>query len=271
VTAGGATAGGATTGGVDASGDGAPGSPEGGGGSTGGTWAGGTTEGLNGGSNLPSAGRLSAGQWSDLDDWVYWRLLMDFWSHLEVQWGFDTQHRIAVTATDFSGEPVVDAEVRAEDPQTGDLLWSARTDNKGRANAFVGLHGQQPPTSVRIEVRHGSSAPAVAFTAASSDELVEVAVVIEADLALPILDLMIVLDTTSSMADEAAYLAAELADVVQSVQAVQGADLEIRSSAVFYRDQGDQYVTKVTPFAPGIVHIVGVLQSESIAAGGDYP
>ena len=49
------------------------------------------------------------------------------------------------------------------------------------------------------------------------------------------------------MGDEMTYLQSELKDIVRRVRAVEPG-LDIRLSVVFYRDRGDEFITKSLPF-----------------------
>ncbi|MFP3599961.1 VWA domain-containing protein, partial [Chryseobacterium sp. SIMBA_029] len=63
-----------------------------------------------------------------------------------------------------------------------------------------------------------------------------------------ILDLAFVVDATGSMGDEISYLQSELLDVLRKVE-TNLKNTEVRYGSVFYRDKGDEYVTRKFDFS----------------------
>lgn len=84
------------------------------------------------------------------------------------------------------------------------------------------------------------------------------------------LDLMLVIDTTGSMGDEIAYLQSELRSIIGAIS-TKHRDLDIRVGFVFYRDIGDEYVTRTVAFDRDIGRVQGVLARQNANGGGDYP
>lgn len=84
------------------------------------------------------------------------------------------------------------------------------------------------------------------------------------------LDLGFLVDATGSMGDEMAFLQSELKDIIRRVRAVEP-DLDIRLSVVFYRDRGDDFITKSLPFTRDIDEAVSFIAGTSASGGGDYP
>src|SRR5215204_3243630 len=84
------------------------------------------------------------------------------------------------------------------------------------------------------------------------------------------LDVGFLVDATGSMGDEMKYLQSELTEIVRRVRAVEP-DLDIRVSVVFYRDRGDDFVTKSLPFTRRVETAVSFIAGTSADGGGDYP
>lgn len=84
------------------------------------------------------------------------------------------------------------------------------------------------------------------------------------------LDIAIVLDTTSSMADEIQYLQAELDTIATSVKA-KFPDTTPRFGLVVYRDQSDEYLTRSVEFTADVAAFRASLAQQSAAGGGDIP
>src|SRR5688572_27360585 len=83
-------------------------------------------------------------------------------------------------------------------------------------------------------------------------------------------DIGFLVDATGSMGDEMTFLQSELKDIVRRVRAVEP-DLDIRMSVVFYRDRGDQFVTKALPFTRSADEAVAFISGTSADGGGDFP
>jgi len=212
------------------------------------------------------SGQLTAGEWSDLENWEFWRGLVDDsslpWGEIETGWGFDTAHRVPVQLN-WGEDRAVDVEVRLVD-ETDAVLWTARTDNHGHAELFA------PSGSdllLRVEVDDGGFLVTEPNVVVGSQERIEIQVE-EVQAPQALLDLMFVIDTTGSMSDELTYLEAELADVVQRVKSI---GIDLRLSVNFYRDEGDAYEVRSFPFTRNMGQVQSQLSDQSASGGGDYP
>lgn len=86
----------------------------------------------------------------------------------------------------------------------------------------------------------------------------------------PRLELGLLIDATGSMQDEMSYLQAELRDIVARVQP-RGAPLDVRISVVYYRDRGDEFVTRSMEFTDDVDATVAFLSATRAGGGGDTP
>lgn len=84
------------------------------------------------------------------------------------------------------------------------------------------------------------------------------------------LDVGFLVDATGSMGDEMTFLKSELKDIVRRVSAVEP-EMDIRVSVVFYRDRGDDFITKSLPFTRRVDDAVSFIAETSAGGGGDYP
>lgn len=213
----------------------------------------------------PAAGRLTAGRWSDRDDWDRWQeLLAPGSSHHTMldAWNVGRLERVAVRLRGHEHVPA-DAEVLLEDGQ-GHRLWQARTDNHGRADLYL-----PPGASARLTVRapDGRTLATRQVHAGEQHELR-----LGEDLAVAsALDVMFVVDTTGSMGDELAYLQAELTDIVDRVRRDSAQALTVRTSVGFFRDAGDDYVVRSYPFTTELHETLRQLRAEHASGGGDQP
>lgn len=83
------------------------------------------------------------------------------------------------------------------------------------------------------------------------------------------LDVALVIDTTGSMADELTYLQAELDSIATRVTEAYP-DADTRWALIVYRDDGDEYVTRVFDFTT-LEPMRASLREQSAGGGGDYP
>jgi hypothetical protein len=85
-----------------------------------------------------------------------------------------------------------------------------------------------------------------------------------------LLDISLVIDTTGSMGDEITYLQTELDAISKSIQD-RYPDAEQRWSLIAYRDEGDDFVTRVFDFTDDLAELRSNLNAQSAGGGGDFP
>jgi hypothetical protein len=82
-------------------------------------------------------------------------------------------------------------------------------------------------------------------------------------------DILFVVDATGSMTDEIEYLKSELLNVIESVNEL-NSQLNLRTGSVFYRDEGDEYLTRVSPFSGNAAQTQAFINNQHADGGGDY-
>jgi hypothetical protein len=164
-------------------------------------------------------------------------------------------------------DPVVDESVSLED-SSGQVLWESRTNNEGVAQLFPSLLADQngPFTLTIGDDENPTTVDSIVFPIVQPFDIH-----VGAPHPEEILDLMFVVDTTGSMDDELHYLQYELADVISRSRAELIGDTSIRLSVNFYRDEGDEYVTRSFPFTSSISEGINLMADQSASGGGDYP
>nr|WP_262698304.1 T9SS type A sorting domain-containing protein [Chryseobacterium sp. G0162] len=73
------------------------------------------------------------------------------------------------------------------------------------------------------------------------------------------------------MGDEITYLQSELLDVLKKVEKKLANTTDVRYGSVFYRDQGDEYVTREFDFSDKAVNLVNFIKKQRAGGGGDFP
>ena len=219
----------------------------------------------NGGQSEP--GVITAGEWSDLDNWEFWKGLLEKDSiGIQDMWRFYTQNRYTFEIKDKNLLPVVDATISLFEGEA--LLWQARTDNAGKAELWANLYEQISQVGDKVIIEYQNQQ----YT------ITDVQIAIKNNINLPVstsekpdvVDIAFVVDATGSMSDELEYLKTELLDVTSRIQA-NDASLQLRTGAVFYRDEGDEYLTRVANLDGNELKTIEFIKAQSADGGGDYP
>ncbi len=84
-------------------------------------------------------------------------------------------------------------------------------------------------------------------------------------------DIVFIMDTTGSMGDEIEMLRDTVYSIYMRLKDFNSGNIELRFGMVLYRDQGDEYVTRVVPFTGKIEKLQEDLFKVSAGGGGDYP
>lgn len=219
----------------------------------------------------PQPGQLTAGEWSDLDNWDFWRGLAapdSPWLTEFDHWDYDTSVRLPVLALAGETDPAVDLAVVVRDAE-GVILWEARTNNEGEAELWPALDPETVDLALPLSIEAGNASVQVDTL---PDETAIDPYVLDVGGAGSAtgLDVMFVVDTTGSMQDELDYLKAELGDVITRVDEEVGGDLELRLSVNFYRDHGDDYVVQPFPFTTDVDTALAQIAAQSADGGGDW-
>lgn len=210
---------------------------------------------------LPAAGKLTAGEVNDFAKWALWPDIIGG-SHREyvAKWGLSASHRYTAQVTNRDGYPLAGITVRLTGPK-GRILFSAVTDNTGKAELWNGLIGQPVEGNLTLE--------ADGTRIAASRTTLNLFVLDRPCAAPQVADVFFVFDATGSMGDELRYLQAEMKDVVRRSQsAVEG--LTIRTGALVYRDFGDEYLTRIARLSNDIERTQSFIDRQEAGGGGDY-
>jgi Mg-chelatase subunit ChlD len=227
----------------------------------------------NGNGSTQQPGVITAGEWNDLRNWTFWTQLMDTvrWREMQGKWKFYPREPLQVVLLDNAGKPVVDATVLLRTPN-GQVRWSSRTDNAGSAICMPilfeeHLQSSLSPTGLLVVARvNGTDYPLGNFPAS---RFLEHRFPFSAS-AQRTMDIMFVVDATGSMGDEISYLKTELYDVLQRAQG-ELPGMNLRMGSVFYRDEGDDYVTRPFNFTTKTGDLTEFIRKQNADGGGDFP
>ncbi len=211
---------------------------------------------------------LTAGEWNDNENWPFFTNLVNSGTISFPSYGIDPRGRIKVTLTDASGDPIEGESVILSDDSAA--LWTAQTNKDGIAYLFY-YEGETPRS-----VSAGGATAEVSYESIPSDDEQSPAVMKASDeisltgTSYPDkkthLQVMFIVDTTGSMSDELTYLQKDFASIASDA----GSD-GIVYSVNFYRDEGDDYVTKTNAFADDVAETSRILMAEYADGGGDLP
>jgi len=213
------------------------------------------------------SGLITASEWNDLDNWSFWNSLIsgEDYSDKSDYWGFHTNNRVSIMVKDGS-TPVVDAKV--ELLKDGQITWTARTDNLGRAELWIDLFEKN--TSANLDdfsLRINNQLINDGFDL--FDERIN-EIQINAQNTANRIELVFIVDATGSMGDELEFLKDDLDDVIQRVEAI-NPQSEILTGSVFYRDREDEYEVRKSEFSSDVSTTLAFINQQSAAGGGDYP
>ena len=233
------------------------------------------------GNGQSQAGRITAGEWNDLNNWLFWSNLMtspapdqtgENFSSYSDYWSLFTNNRVAVKVADADGNPIYDAQVTLA-RTNGTQLWTTRTDNNGNANLWIGtrqLTSDIDNSNLVLSVNGVAQNQNVTVTKWGEEtQINQLTTTSQLSLSKK-LDIAFIVDATGSMSDEISFLQADLNNIIQEAQS-RASDIGLRTASVFYRDEGDEYITRVSDFSKDIQTTTSFINRQHADGGGDYP
>ena len=216
----------------------------------------------------PQGGLVTAGEWNDLDNWAFYQktLMKEPFKGFPDDWQMYTNHRIAVAIT-AKNKPAANATVTLFRNDTP--IWTTKTDNLGRAELWVGAFQKEKELNTAL-LRLKVNKQWVSTATISETQVNRIAL----DETLPsptnLVQIAFMVDATGSMGDELEFLKMDLKKVINEVQKTNN-QLKISTATVFYRDEGDEYVVKHSPFTEDINQTTEFISQQRADGGGDFP
>ena len=218
----------------------------------------------------PQGGLVTAGEWNDLDNWDFYQktLMKEPFKGFPDDWQMYTNHRIAVAIT-AKNKPAANATVTLFRNNTP--IWTAKTDNLGRAELWVGAFQKEKELNTALlRLKVNEQWVSTATITISETQVNRIAL----DETLPsptnLVQIAFMVDATGSMGDELEFLKMDLKKVIAEVQKT-NTQLKISTATVFYRDEGDEYVVKHSPFTEDINQTTEFISQQRADGGGDFP
>jgi hypothetical protein len=214
------------------------------------------------------SGILTAGELSDFKKWKLWgdysQSEFKRWSE---HWGLLFKNRFCVQVQNEEHKALVGRQVHLVNITTKDTVWTAVTDNTGKAELWSNLEAdpKNQQAIYKIVCENEEAKFPVLFENGINRIVLKKSCAVSNDV-----DIAFVVDATGSMGDEIQYLKEELNDIINKT-AEKYKEVNLRLASVFYRDHGDEFLTRQTDFDKDIKRLLGFIQNQSAGGGGDTP
>ncbi len=218
------------------------------------------------------AGQLTASEWSDLKNYDFYLSLFEssqesaegvFKPFIEKGY-FDTLNRIEVNVA--NGDTYLCGSIVELINSDQEVIYNAISNANGKAYLFP---SSGELDSIRgINIKHGDQTISHPYQYSKENNTLTIQLNGVGN-HLDVIELMFVVDTTGSMGDEIDYLKAEINYVINEVKK-SSPNTTIKLALLFYRDIGDEYVTKFYNFSTDIDEQKRNLSEQSAGGGGDF-
>ncbi|SIO32751.1 VWA domain-containing protein [Fibrobacter sp. UWB11] len=220
------------------------------------------------------AGLLTAGEWNDLDNWKFWTNLLDDddFSGKTDYWDFFPKNLVVVKVVD--GNRVGIANVDVELFNSNAIEFTTKTDNAGYAYCWINLFKDSSKKlkakDYSLKVDGDWVKESIKLTT-MDDKKLNVNVVVDDEIRHPKAkaDVAFIVDATGSMSDEIKFLKSDLSYIID--HASSESKVALRTAALFYRDEGDAYLTRASDFTDDASETQDFVSEQSASGGGDYP
>ncbi|WP_160140193.1 TonB-dependent receptor plug domain-containing protein [Chryseobacterium sp. c4a] len=219
--------------------------------------------------DLPKAGQLTAGEVNDFSKWSYWKdIAVPSLEQYKKTWKFYPDKRVSVQLTNRDKKPVIGERIKLLDDKKN-VIWEAVSDNLGNAELWISPMDGESSNSTKYFISDASG-QIISNEVREFKNGQNLFVLDRPCLEKQKLDLAFVVDATGSMGDEISYLQSELLDVLRKVE-TNLENSEIRYGSVFYRDKGDEYITRKFDFSDKAENLIQFIKQQKAAGGGDTP
>jgi len=213
------------------------------------------------------SGLLMAAEVSDFNKWKMWEdFKEDELKNFSDHWGIYPGQRYSVLVENKDHFAKADQPVFLIDKRTNDTVWTAVTDNTGKAELWADMQGLKKEEGYIIASPgvNDISSPVLFIDGINKIE-------VNTPCSMPeTVDIAVMVDATGSMSDEIDFLKIELENVLRNTFA-QYPDLDLHAGSVFYRDRTDEYIVRHLDFQPDLVKVLNFIKLQRAGGGGDVP
>lgn len=211
---------------------------------------------------------LTAGEINDFKKWNLWSDYADNeFKAFTHNWSFYTKQRFTVQLQNNQKYAVVGQKVFLIDNITKDTAWEAITDNTGKAELWGNANNHTKNENNYSIYCNGYSKVNKPYLFEQGINRMNININCTVSNAV---DIAFVVDATGSMGDEIEYLKLELEDVINNTFAKYN-NLDVKAASVFYRDNGDEYLTKHVDFNNNLLKTLNFIKLQTASGGGDMP
>lgn len=233
-----------------------------------------SVEGISGGylsgGVTASSKLLTAGEINDFSKWNMWQdLSKGELASYQKMWQIAPSGRYTVMLQSESGIPIVDAIVQLF--LNRDVVFTTRTDNTGKAECWLTIKNETPEVNgkLSIQINYNGKTSTINKVSAFEKGINHQKLTISCQ-EVENVDVAFVVDATGSMGDEISFLQAEMSDIIFQSKQISN-KLNFRFANVYYRDQGDSYVTKSMNFNRILSESDAFINEQAAGGGGDFP
>ncbi len=215
-------------------------------------------------------GKLTAGEINDFSKWNLWNeLTKSELSSKQEYWNFSPTERYSLQLTNQDGLPLANAKV--ELIEKGKTIYTSRTDNTGKAELWGNLQHENSSKikGASIHINYNGLITSV-DKAKTISKGINTLVLNTEYIKSQNVDIAIVVDATGSMQDEIDYLKFDINDVIFQAKEF-SSSLNLRFANVFFRDEGDAYLTESQDFTRVLSESIAYTNEHNADGGGDHP
>ncbi len=225
---------------------------------------------VNGNQTNTKPGTITAGEWNDLQNWDFWKKIFEKdYINLKSYWTINPFNRVSVLVKDNNSLPLAGIEVILFYKK--EKQWVAQTDNYGMAELFLKTNDTSfmiiNSAELSLEIDNGNKKVTNVLLFEKGINTIKLT---SNSNIQDKLEVCFVVDATGSMGDELEFLKVELVDVIRQVQS-DNPKTTILTSSVFYRDAGDEYVTRKSDFSDDVFKTIEFIKNQKADGGGDFP
>lgn len=220
------------------------------------------------GSSSGRSGALTAGEINDFSKWDLWQnYTKNELREYQNAWAVAPYGRYTLMLQSKTGLPIADALVKLL--VANQVVFTSKTDNTGKAELWLTMKNERPdPGKVSIEVAYNGKTSRIRQADAFEKGINHLMLDFTCQ-EIENVDVAFVVDATGSMGDEINFLKAEMTDIIFQSKQI-SSKLNFRFANVFYRDQGDAYVTKSMDFNRILTEASSFIEAQYAGGGGDY-
>jgi hypothetical protein len=222
----------------------------------------------SGNSQNNQSGLITAAEWNDLENWQFYNnlIIKDDYSDKADYWNFHNNNRVSILLKS-NNQPVINEPVQLF--RNGEVVWESRTDNSGKAEMWINLFQENQSVEITEYSLKINGQPINLDLKLYSEGINEIELNTSQNSSNRV-ELNFIVDATGSMGDELEFLKDDLTNVIQQVKN-NNSVLEIYTSSVFYRDEGDDYLSKKSDFSANLKTTLDFINDQSAGGGGDFP